>query len=50
MLVTVTQEKETAKAMLNAMDRDMSPAEPRNEPSRPGAVYETAPGLLSNPA
>ena len=55
MLVTVTQEKETAKAMLNAlMDRDtLSPLpEPAElEPSQPGADYEKlrARALVSNP-
>ncbi len=55
MLVTVTQEKETAKAMLNAlMDRDtLSPLlEPQElEPSQPGADYEKlrAAAFASNP-
>ena len=55
MLVTVTQEKETAKAMLNAlMDRDTLsplPAPVELEPSHPGADYEKlrTGALASNP-
>lgn len=55
MLVTVTQEKETAKAMLNAlMDRDTLsplPGPAELEPSRPGADYEQlrAGAFVSNP-
>ena len=55
MLVTVSQEKETAKAMLNSlMDRDtMSPLEEPGElePAGPGADYEKmrAAALAANP-
>ncbi len=55
MLVTVTQEKETAKAMLNAlMDRETLsplPGPQELEPSQPGADYEKlrAGALISNP-
>ncbi|MBI4802437.1 MAG: TolC family protein [Elusimicrobia bacterium] len=55
MLVTVTQEKETAKAMLNAlMNRDTLsplPGPQELEPTPPGADYEKlrAGALVSNP-
>ncbi|MBI4350140.1 MAG: TolC family protein [Elusimicrobia bacterium] len=55
LLVTVTQEKETAKAMLNAlMDRDTLsplPAPQELEPAPPGPAYEKlrSAALASNP-